>query len=68
MPEGPEVSSLADGLTAYLGLNCGYQKVPGSGALRRGLKRELWKRFVTEYSVAGVQVRPQTSTHRSPQS
>ena len=50
--------SLADGLTAYLGLNCGYQKVPGSGALRRGLKRELWKRFVTEYSVAGVQVRP----------
>ena len=51
--------SLADGLTAYLGLNCGYQKVPGSGALRRGLKRELWKRFVTEYSVAGVQVRRQ---------
>ena len=50
-------SSMADGLVAYVSVNCGLQKVPGSGALRRsrGLKREMWKRFVTETNVTGVQ-------------
>jgi hypothetical protein len=50
-------SSVADGLVAYVSANCGLQKVPGSGALRRsrGLKRDMWKRFVTETSVTGVQ-------------
>jgi hypothetical protein len=50
-------SSVADGLVAYVSVNCGLQKVPGSGALRRrrGLKKDVWKRFVTETSVTGVQ-------------
>ena len=54
---GKAAASLADGLLAYVSTNCGLQKVPGSGALRRsgGLKRDLWKRHVTDASVRGVQ-------------
>jgi hypothetical protein len=55
---GPLATDLADALAAFLALNCNYQRVPGSGAARKGRgtlsKSSVWKRFPPGTTVTGV--------------